>query len=84
MDEDGQPVSGAALRIGDDLVFSNSEGEFFLRKKKNRPCPVEVALSEFLVSGGFAVVSTPAVVAPSVQESETPITITLRRRVPSH
>ena len=84
LDEDGQPVSGAALRIGDDLVFSNSEGEFFLRKKKNRPCAVEVALSEFLVPGGFAVVSSPAVVAPSLQESETPITITLRRRVPSH
>ena len=84
LDEDGEPVSGAALLIGDDLVFSNSEGEFFVRKKKRRPCPVKVALSDFLVPDGFAIVSSPAVVAPSVVGSETPITITLRHRVPSH
>src|SRR5216684_2065000 len=67
LDEGGHPVAGAALRIGDDLVFSNSEGEFFLRKKKNRPCRVQVALSEFLVPDGFVIVSSPAVVVPSVQ-----------------
>ena len=84
LDEGGHPVAGAAIRIGDDLVFSNSEGEFFLRKKKNRPCRLEVALDEFLIPGGFAVVSFPAVVAPSEQGSENPITITLRRRVSSY
>ena len=84
LDEGGHPVAGAALRIGDDLVFSNSEGEFFLRKKKNRPCRVQVALSEFLVPDGFVIVSSPAVVAPSEQRSENPITITLRHRAPSN
>ncbi len=84
LDEDGQPVSGAALRIGDDLVFSNSEGEFFLRKKKNRPCRVEIALGEFLVPGGFAVVSSPTVIAPSEPGSENRITITLRRLMSSN
>jgi len=79
LDEDGQPVAGAALRIGDDLAFSNSEGEFFVRKKKNRSCRVEVALGEFLVPGGFAVVSSTTVVVPSEQGSENPITITVRR-----
>jgi len=77
-------VSGAALRIGDDLVFSNSEGEFFLRKKKNRPCRVEIALGEFLVPGGFAVVSSPTVIAPSEPGSENRITITLRRLMSSN
>jgi len=84
MDENGQPVAGAALRIGDDLVVSNSEGEFFLREKKGRPCRIEVALEEFLVPGGFAVVSSPAAVTPSEQGSENPITITLRRLMPGH
>ncbi len=84
LDEDGRPVSGAALRIGDDLVFSNSEGEFFLRKKKNRPCRVEIALGEFLVPGNFAVVSSPTLIAPSEPGSENRITITLRRLMSSN
>ncbi len=83
LDEDGHPIAGAALRIGNDLVFSNSEGEFFLRKKKNRPCRVDVELGQFIVPGIFAVVSSPTVVAPSERGSENPITITLRR-ITSH
>ena len=80
VDEEGQPVRGAALRIEDDLVFTNSEGEFFVRKKKGRPCRVEVALEEFLVSGSFEVVSSPSIVKPSKQGSEAPIVAILRRR----
>ena len=84
VDEQGHPIAGAALRIGHDLVFSNSAGEFFLRKKRNRPCRVEIELDQFIVPGVFAVVSSPTVVVPSGQGSENPITITLRRRMPSH
>ncbi len=84
LDENGRPVAGVALRIGTDLVFSNSAGEFFLRKKRKRPCRVEVVPGEFLVPGGFVVVSSPTIVAPSAQGSDNPITITLHRRVPGH
>jgi hypothetical protein len=83
LDEQGHPIAGAALRIGTDLVFSNSGGEFFLRKKKNRPCRLEIELDQFLVPGVFAVVSSPTIVAPSAQGSENSITIILRRRAPN-
>ncbi len=84
VDEDGHPIAGAALRIGDDLVFSNSEGEFFLRRKKNRPCHVDVEFDQFLVPGSFSVASSPTLVAPTEGGTENPITITLRRQAPSH
>ena len=83
VDEDGHPVAGAALRICNELVFSNSEGEFFLRKKRNRPCRLEIELDQFIVPGVFAVISSPTVVAPSEQGSENSITVTLRRRAPN-
>ncbi|MGH9816705.1 MAG: hypothetical protein ACRD6I_11555, partial [Candidatus Acidiferrales bacterium] len=34
VDVEGQPVRGAALLIDSELVFTNSNGEFFLRRKK--------------------------------------------------
>ena len=79
MDQDGQPVAGAAVRIDDDVLFSNSAGVFSLRKKKTRPCRVEVLLDQFLGPGAFEVVSFPATVIPSAEESETPILIIVRR-----
>src|SRR5713226_9640358 len=41
VDEDGNPVSGAALRINGELTFTNSIGAFFVRRKKARPCHLE-------------------------------------------
>lgn len=64
-DETGQPVAGAAVRIDRDTVFSDSNGEFFLRRKKARPCRIEVMLQEFVIPGRFEVVSSPLVVEPS-------------------
>lgn len=79
VDQEGQPVAGAAVRIDGDVLFSNSAGVFFLRKKKARSCRVEVLLDQFLVPGSFEVVSFPATVIPSIEESETPILIIVRR-----
>lgn len=82
-DESGQPVAGAAVRIEREMVFSNSNGEFFLRRKKGRPCRIEVMLQEFLVPGRFEVVSAPVQVDPSPENPdnfENQATIVLRRR----
>ncbi|HEU5310091.1 MAG TPA: hypothetical protein VFV24_01435, partial [Candidatus Eisenbacteria bacterium] len=35
-DENGAPVRGAALRIGEEIVFTDSRGSFFVRMKKER------------------------------------------------
>lgn len=82
-DERGAPVKGAALRIGDDVVFSDSQGSFFVREKKERSYPVEVLVEEFLVPGRFEVVSTPdhAVAGPEDGPGEIVIVV---RRVPGY
>lgn len=80
VDENGSPVSGAALRIDGELTFTNSAGTFFVRKKKARPCNLEVALADFLVPGSFGVVSAPTEVVPTKQETGTAVLITIRHR----
>jgi hypothetical protein len=78
VDEQGQPVPGAALRIDKDLVFTNSEGEFFVRRKSAKSCPLEVVQAEFLAPGLFDVVSGPSSVTPLKEGSETPVVVLLR------
>jgi hypothetical protein len=78
VDEQGQPVPGAALRIDKDLVFTNSEGEFFVRRKSAKSCPLEVVQAEFLTPGVFDVVSGPSSVTPLKEGSETPVVVLLR------
>src|SRR2546430_14530325 len=31
-DEHGQPVDGAAVMVGDEVVYTNAAGEFFVRR----------------------------------------------------
>jgi hypothetical protein len=65
-DEKSQPVEGAALQIGDELVFTNAAGEFFIRERGGVTLPLQVRLPEFLNPGNFRVISCPptAVAAP--------------------
>src|SRR5678816_3590339 len=58
----GGPVPGAALRIDKETVFTDSHGEFFLRVKKRREYPFQVASAEFLVPGRYDVVYAPSIV----------------------
>ena len=64
VDEKGQPVSGAAIRLGKDLVFSDASGNFFLRVKHNTAVPLAVVPGEFTSSGSWAVVSVPLAASP--------------------
>jgi hypothetical protein len=81
-DQHGVPVKGAALRIGDDVAFTDSRGTFFVRMKKERAYPVEVLVEEFLVPGRYEVVSAPgqAVALPEDRPGE--ISIVVRRAPP--
>jgi hypothetical protein len=33
-DENGEPIEGVALPIGNEIVFTNARGEFLLRQKR--------------------------------------------------
>jgi hypothetical protein len=58
-DEAGNPVEGAAIRLNQELVYTNSAGEFFLRAKHPERYSVAVALDEFLLPGRWEVLSAP-------------------------
>jgi hypothetical protein len=65
VDIDGHPVEGAAVRIGGDLAYTNSEGVFSLRLRKDQAVPFAVALDEFVAPGRYQVVSAPERVLPA-------------------
>lgn len=79
-DDQGQPVEGAAVEVGSNVVFTNSTGEFFLRVGRPTRSPVKVLIGEFLLPGQWEVVSAPAEVEAG-PESRPGIVIVLRRPV---
>jgi hypothetical protein len=73
-DQMGKPIEGAAIRIGQQLVFTNADGEFFVRLNKPGSLALEVVLTEFLNPASFHLVSAlpaakvlPEAVAPDVK-----------------
>lgn len=79
VDQAGQPVAGAALLIDHEMVFSNSQGEFFLRRKKAQEYPLEVALDQFILPGRFVVVSAPATLKAAREQVAQLYEVVLRR-----
>lgn len=78
-DERGAPLSGAALSIGGELVFSDSRGRFFARFRSTRQVAVRVLVEEFLVPGRFSVQLVPGVVRPQLEAQASEITVVVRR-----
>jgi hypothetical protein len=73
-DQTGRPIEGAAIRIGQQLVITNADGEFFVRLHKAGTLTLEVVLTEFLNPGLFHLVSAlpavkvlPEAIAPDVE-----------------
>jgi len=64
VDAKGAPVAGAAIRIGDVVCYSDRDGNFQERFRKDKPQPVEVLLSEFAAPGKWRVIFAPATAAP--------------------
>ena len=59
-DEKGNPVEGAAVGLGSEVVFTNSTGQFFHRVGRPGRIPVTVMVAEFLLPGQWEVVRAPA------------------------
>jgi hypothetical protein len=82
VDVEGRPVRGAALRIDGDLAFTDSRGDFFVRKRKSKAYRLEVLPDQFLIPGSFQVVSAPTSVRAAPEEKATEITVVVRRLTP--
>jgi hypothetical protein len=77
-DESGNPVEGAAVQLGDDVVFTNSSGGFLLRVKRPNRYAVAVLPTEFLLPGQWEVVSAPADIVAADESRAGPVEIILR------
>jgi len=80
-DVTGAPIEGAAVRIGNDIVYSNAAGEFLAREKHSGLLPLEVVLKEFTNPRTFTVISAPATVLPALEDSAPDVVIVLRANV---
>jgi len=77
-DERGSPIGGAAIQIGEQAVFSNEAGEFFLRRVKPEHLALAVVAQEFLTPLQFTVVAAPPTVTAAAEDSATDVVIVLR------
>ncbi len=81
-DDHGNPVEGAALHIGKEVVYSDSTGAFLVRMKKHGPFPLSVMPEEFITDGVYATVSAPSTVRADTDGDAVILNIVIRR-VPS-
>lgn len=79
-DEAGAPVPGAVLRVGDEVISTNSEGRFFCRTNRRDALEIEVTPEAFLAHGRFQVVSAPAALTPRLASADTTESIIVVRR----
>jgi hypothetical protein len=77
---DGRPISGAAIRVGKELLYSDQDGHFFAREHKPGSYKIEVDLTAFVADGTFTVVSAPDDAAATKDETAPGVTIVLNRR----
>lgn len=82
-DEQGNPVEGAALRIGKEVVYSDSTGAFLVRMGKHGPFPLSVVPDEFITNGVYETVSAPSTVRAETDDAAVNLEIVIRR-VPLH
>lgn len=78
-DDKAQPVEGAAVLIGEEIVLTNAAGEFFIRRKTARAVPLQMVFGEFLNPASFRVVSAPPTATPTLDGAASEIIVILGR-----
>lgn len=79
LNPDGQAIEGAALRIGTELAYTDSDGNFVVRMKKSSELNLKIAFDEFTTPGNYVVVEAPATVKAVRDDSAELYKIVLRR-----
>ncbi len=65
-DADGQPVEGAAVSVGKQIVYTNSAGEFQVRVNKKKAVTLTVLPEEFATVGHWVVTDCPSEAQPGL------------------
>jgi hypothetical protein len=81
-DDQGNPVEGAALHIGKEVVYSDSTGAFLVRMRKHGPFPLSLAPEEFIANGVYETVSAPSPVRAESDDAAANVEIVIRRLPP--
>ena len=79
VDETGEPIFGAALRVDGELLFTDSQGIFLVRRKKAKELRLEVLLDQFMFPGAYKVLSVPRTVKPAREELSEMNEVVLRK-----
>lgn len=78
-DEKGEPVEGAAVRVGEELVFTNAAGEFFVRRKTAGVVPLRLELAEFENPASFRVIAAPPTATAALDDAAPEVVVILCR-----
>jgi len=79
IDRSGEPVEGAAVRIGKDLVITDGSGRAWIRARKAREQRIGVEIGEFTAPGTWRVVTAPASAVPVNEDSAEALEIVVER-----
>jgi hypothetical protein len=81
-DVNGKPVSGAAIQIGNDIVFTDGTGSFMYRTRKHSQMEFKVVVNQFLATGIFEVVQAPLSVTPEKEDQAQDVQVVVREYTP--
>jgi len=81
-DQENKPIAGAAIQIGNDVIFTDGTGRFMLRMKKHKTMEFAVIPSQFLTTGFFEVVQAPSSVSSEKEDQSQEVVVIVRRLTP--
>jgi hypothetical protein len=79
MDEQENPIAGAAIRVGGELAFTDSEGRFMVRLAKRSREYLKVSFEDFLTPTIYELVSAPSQVEATLEADAKNVIVILRR-----
>lgn len=74
-DSSGIPVAGAAVLVGQEVAFTDSDGTFFVRFRKEHAVPIKVIPVDFRAPGNWHVISAPDTATPEPKDKATVVNI---------
>ncbi len=81
-DQEGKAVAGAAVQIGNQMVFTDGDGRFLYRSKKHKEWQFAIVPSQFLINGFFEAVQAPPTVTTEKEDQAQDVIVIVRRLTP--
>jgi len=80
-DSAGMPVAGAAVLVGRETAFTDSDGRFFVRFRKATAVHIKVVPEDFMAPGNWHVISAPDTATPGPEGTVSAVNIEVSRVV---